>query len=145
MNIRSWLRKSAERAPTAAAIADASGELTYRDLEELSNGFAVLLAARGVGRDDRVVIWSDKSIEVVACMQAVLQLGAAYVPLDGASPAFRVAKISETVGAALVVVSSELTGALTQAGLARPSWTLPAREALPTQAEDEVVVAEIVS
>lgn len=145
MNIRSWLRNASERAPNAAAIADASGALTYRELEELSNRFAGALVARGIGREDRVVIWSDKSIEVVACMQAVLQLGAAYVPLDGASPAFRVAKISEQVDAALVVVSSDLAGALAQAGLARSSWTLPSREPVSTRAEDGIVVAEIVS
>jgi clorobiocin biosynthesis protein CloN4 len=56
----------------------------------------------GVTRGDRVVIRADKSPDAVVAMQAVLRLGAAYVPVDPASPAARTEALVRDCGARLV-------------------------------------------
>ena len=57
-------------------------EITYRELDDLTNRIARALVERGVKPGDRVGIWMPKSIDAVAALQAVLRTGAAYVPVD---------------------------------------------------------------
>jgi clorobiocin biosynthesis protein CloN4 len=70
-------------------VAGATGAVSYRDLDGKANALAVRMRALGVARGDRVVIWAEKSPDVVVAMQAVLRLGAAYVPVDPATPVAR--------------------------------------------------------
>ena len=62
------------------AIAGPAGELRYGELDRRADVLARVLAGGGVRAGDRVVIWADKSPQAVVAMQAVLRLGAAYVP-----------------------------------------------------------------
>ncbi|MGH3659784.1 MAG: AMP-binding protein, partial [Micromonosporaceae bacterium] len=78
-----------------------------RDLDRAANGFANGLVKLGVRPGDRVVLWSDKSTDVVVAMQAVLRLGAAYVPVDRSSPVRRVAKIAADCAAAAVCTDAD--------------------------------------
>ena len=68
-------------------------QYTYQELEEASNGLAQRLRAAGVVRGDRVGLYLEKSLEAVAALFGILKLGAAYVPLDTAAPAQRIAYI----------------------------------------------------
>jgi clorobiocin biosynthesis protein CloN4 len=76
--------------------------LRYGDLDRTANVLAHRLRAHGVGCGDRVMVWSEKSGLALAAMQAVLRLGAAYVPADGASPPHRAAAIAADCGAKVV-------------------------------------------
>jgi amino acid adenylation domain-containing protein len=80
---------AARRFPEAPAVWGPDGRLTYGELDRLANRMARALAARGVGRGDRVAIRLPKSTLAVAAMQAVLRLGAAYVPIDPLGPVDR--------------------------------------------------------
>jgi len=88
--------------PDRLAVACGTNTLTYRELDAAANRFAHRLRALGVGRGDRVVLWSDKSTDLVAAMQGVLRLGAAYVPMDGTAPLARVVMLAADCGAAAV-------------------------------------------
>ncbi|TYB45410.1 amino acid adenylation domain-containing protein [Actinomadura chibensis] len=112
MNLHRRLIDSAARRPDAPAVVDEAGTRTYRELDDLAGAIARRLAALGVRRGDRVVLWADKSAAVVAAMQGVLRLGAAYVPVDGASPAGRVAALARDCGARAVCVGDGRLGAL---------------------------------
>jgi len=70
------------RTPEAIAIADASGELTYRGLAARIECVAGWLAAHGVTHADRVAISLDRTADMVVAVLAVLRIGAAYVPID---------------------------------------------------------------
>lgn len=59
----------------------------YRTLDAQADAIAAGLAARGVGRGDRVGLFVSRSIESVAAILGVLKTGAAYVPFDPAYPA----------------------------------------------------------
>ncbi|MFD1939785.1 amino acid adenylation domain-containing protein [Nonomuraea mangrovi] len=93
---------AAARYPERPAVAGAGGVLLYADLDRRANALAARLREAGVARGDRVVIWAEKSPHVVAAMQAVLRLGAAYVPVDPAAPVARCAAVVRDCGARLV-------------------------------------------
>lgn len=68
------------RDPDALAI-DYQGELTtYGELNDRANQIAAELADHGVGRNDMVGLFAERSTALVASMLGVLKLGAAYVP-----------------------------------------------------------------
>jgi clorobiocin biosynthesis protein CloN4 len=81
--------------------------LTYRQLDADANDFARRLATAGVRRGDRVVIWSEKSARVVVAMQAVLRLGAVYVPADATVPAYRVTLMADDCQATVVCTTAQ--------------------------------------
>jgi amino acid adenylation domain-containing protein len=97
---------SAARYPGRVAVAGAGGAgLVYRELDQRANAIAWRLAAAGVNRGDRVLIWAEKSPVTVAAMQAVLRMGAVYVPADAANPVYRVAAMARDCGATAICVT----------------------------------------
>jgi len=91
VNLYELLINAADKDPAALAVVDASGSVDYGTLDRRANALAHRLRDLGVDRGDRIVIWADKSVDMVAGMQAVLRVGAAYVPVDATTPASRVA------------------------------------------------------
>jgi len=87
------LGEGLRRNPEGTAVREAGAEITYRELNHLANRLARALVERGVRPGDRVAIWLPKSINAVAAMQAVLRVGAAYVPVDPLSPAPRARQV----------------------------------------------------
>jgi L-proline---[L-prolyl-carrier protein] ligase len=87
------LGEGLRRNPVGTAVREPGAEITYRELNHLSNRLARALLQRGVERGDRVAIWLPKSINAVAAMQAVLRVGAAYVPIDPLSPIARARQV----------------------------------------------------
>ncbi|HEX5404374.1 MAG TPA: amino acid adenylation domain-containing protein [Pseudonocardiaceae bacterium] len=104
---------SAGRFPDRPAVHGAGTSLTYRELDDRANALAHRLIAMGVGKGDRVVVWSPKSPSAVAAMQAVLRVGAAYVPADTSSPAGRVAMMTRDCAAKAVCATGDQLTAVT--------------------------------
>lgn len=103
MSLHQLLIEAAAREPDRPAVAGPSGAVTYGELDAWADTLAHRLLGLGVGRGDRVVIWAAKSAAAVAAMQAVLRLGAAYVPVDGTTPVGRVAALARDCGAGAVL------------------------------------------
>src|SRR3989441_12005796 len=104
--------------PDDDAIHYADQSLTYRELKDRANQVAAHLGARGVGPDHLVALYMEHSIEVVCAILGVLKTGAAYVPVDPASPkerlAFLLQDIAEGLGGTLpaLVTQSHLVDRL---------------------------------
>ncbi|BBP59850.1 non-ribosomal peptide synthetase [Pseudomonas sp. St316] len=75
--------------PEHLALRDHNEQLSYVQLQARSNQLAHYLRAQGVGREDRVALYLDRSAQMVLAMLAVLKSGAAFVPLDVHQPAQR--------------------------------------------------------
>jgi amino acid adenylation domain-containing protein len=75
--------------PGHLALRDHNGQLSYAELDARSNQLAHYLRAQGVGREDRVALYLDRSVQMVLAMLAVLKSGAAFIPLDVQQPAQR--------------------------------------------------------
>jgi clorobiocin biosynthesis protein CloN4 len=102
------VRDMARRTPHAPAVRDGDGQVTYDELDRLADAYACALAASGVGPGDRVVLWTAKSIDTVAVMQATLRLGAVYVPVTPSNPVARVQRIADSCAAAVILTDDAL-------------------------------------
>ena len=107
MSLHQLVIAAAARDPGAVAVTGPGGELRYGDLDRQANAMAQVLAGYGVGPGDRVLIWLDKSPLAIVAMQAVLRLGAAYVPASGTTPVGRVALMARDCGARVVCAPGE--------------------------------------
>ncbi|HSA51731.1 MAG TPA: amino acid adenylation domain-containing protein, partial [Yinghuangia sp.] len=89
--------------PDAVAVMCGEVELSYRELDERANRFARALAARGVGAEDVVALVLPRSVAWVVAVLGVLKTGAAYLPVDPAYPAERIAYLLDDARPALVI------------------------------------------
>ena len=80
--------------------------MTYRALDRAANGLAALLAARGVGPEDVVGVALSRSLALPVALLGIWKAGAAYLPLDPAYPAERIALMAEQVLPVAVVTES---------------------------------------
>ena len=94
-SIHKDMTAAAKRQPDRLAVWSDRGELSCRELEERSDTLAAWLRTRGAGPGKRVAIMLPRIPDAVVSIFAVLKTGAAYVPLDPAWPAGRIARILE--------------------------------------------------
>ncbi|WP_245262218.1 non-ribosomal peptide synthetase [Mesorhizobium sp. WSM3626] len=90
-------RDQSMRSPDAEAIRFGDATLTYQQLNERSNQMAAHLSSIGVGPAQVAVVFMEHSIEVVVAILGVLKAGAAYVPVDPATPRGRLATILKDI------------------------------------------------
>lgn len=91
MSLRNLLAASFKNTPDNIAVIDRKRSLTYGELHAKSRYLAADLSIESVLPGDRIGIYLDKSIEAVIAIFAILNSGAAYVPIDPTLPAKRVA------------------------------------------------------
>ena len=91
------------RTPDATAVVFGESMLTFRALEERANHIAHQLREMGAKPGALVGVCVERSLDLVATLLAVLKSGAAYVPLDEAYPADRLAYILEDAAVAILV------------------------------------------
>ncbi|MCO4240320.1 condensation domain-containing protein, partial [Acidovorax facilis] len=104
--LQMWARAVVRNA-TEVAVRDEIMALSYAALDQHSDRLAQTLIERGVGCDDRVGLFAERSCEFVVGVLAVLKAGGAYVPLDPAFPAERLAYQVRDSGAVLMLSSGE--------------------------------------
>ena len=100
-------------APSAVAIACGSEILMYGELEQRSNQLAHLLRNRGVGAEQVVGLYLDRSPGMVIAALAVLKAGGAYLPLPPDLPRERLEFMLRDAGVAAVITRSDLADRLT--------------------------------
>nr|WP_282959546.1 non-ribosomal peptide synthetase [Pseudomonas palleroniana] len=79
------------RNPDAVALEFDGQSLSYAELNAQANQLAHHLIALGVQPDERVAIALERGTQMIVALLASLKAGAAYVPLDPAYPAQRLA------------------------------------------------------
>ncbi|MCF3135098.1 non-ribosomal peptide synthetase [Streptomyces olivochromogenes] len=98
------LDRAAER-PDALALADAHTELTYQQLIDRAGAVARRLRSAGVGPGVPVGLLLPRSADMAVAVLGVLLAGGAFVPLDPAHPAARLAYLVADSGTRLVVAA----------------------------------------
>ena len=96
------------RAPEAIAVRLGSKELSYRELNLRANKLAWYLRGLGVGPEVLVGIFTDRSIEMLVGLLAVLKAGGAYLPLDPEYPPERIRFMIEDSQARVVLTQNSL-------------------------------------
>ncbi|MGC0314399.1 amino acid adenylation domain-containing protein [Kitasatospora acidiphila] len=95
----------AARTPSAIAVSLDGDELTYAELDERAERLARLLVNRGAGPERTVALVLDRTLELAVSILAVAKSGAAYLPIDPAYPADRIAYLVEDSAPALVLAT----------------------------------------
>ncbi|MCQ4122384.1 non-ribosomal peptide synthetase [Rhodococcus tibetensis] len=96
-------RQRARERPNSVALVQGRRTLTYGELDEHSRWAAVGLRECGVEPGHRVGLCLDRSIELVVTMLAILEVGAAFVPMDIRHPPDRLEYTAGDAGIRLVV------------------------------------------
>ncbi|MGO4680199.1 class I adenylate-forming enzyme family protein [Microbacterium sp. 2MCAF23] len=100
------IRRVAQAHPENVAIADGSGEVTYRSLIEIADARADRLAHAGVAPGDRIALVAESSALYVATALAIWKLQAVLVTVYPSSSDDDILKALTISDPALVVVSS---------------------------------------
>ncbi|MBW8849061.1 MAG: AMP-binding protein, partial [Burkholderiales bacterium] len=110
--IHQIFEQQARLRPEATALVFEQECLSYAALNARANQLAHHLRALGVGPDSRVAICLPRSTEMVVALLATLKAGAAYVPLDPAYPAQRLAFMLEDCHPTVLLSRSDCAQAL---------------------------------
>ena len=87
------------QSPEAPAVsADGAAFLSFRELHARARAIAAALAGAGATPGSYVGVWTERGTDMVASLLASLWVGAAYVPLDPASPLPRARAIARDAG-----------------------------------------------
>ncbi len=81
--------------PERVAVTFGGRQVSYYELDSLSDAYAQELAALGAGPGRLVAIELERGVEMVAAMLGVAKTGAAYLPVDPSYPAARIAETLE--------------------------------------------------
>ncbi|ORV58912.1 non-ribosomal peptide synthetase [Mycobacterium europaeum] len=95
------------RVPDAVAVTCDDRELTYAELDRRAEELARLLRRLGVGPEVIVPVLLDRSEDLVVALLGVLKAGGAFLPLDSAQPAQRMAVMLADVPDAPVCVTRQ--------------------------------------
>ncbi len=126
--------------PAATALVCGPERLSRADLAEGVHRLARALRARGVGPEDVVALSLPRSPEFVVALLAVLDAGAAFLPLDTAHPAGRLRALLADARPALVLTTAATDPLGDTAGTAEgDGGAVPARLRL----DDPAVRAEL--
>ena len=107
---------AAARWPDAVALVCGQQVWTYAGLDAWAGRLARYLARAGAGPEQVVAVAVERSAEMVAAELAVARTGAAYLPVDAAYPAERIAFMLADARPALMVTTAEVGGLLPAGG-----------------------------
>jgi amino acid adenylation domain-containing protein len=103
-----------EQTPHAIALIHGDTRMPYAELNRRANQLAQYLTRLGVGPESRVAVCVERSPEMVVALLGVLKAGGAYIPLDPAYPAERLA---------FMLSDAQPLVLLTEQRLNRGQWT----------------------
>ncbi|MCL1936227.1 MAG: amino acid adenylation domain-containing protein [Defluviitaleaceae bacterium] len=95
-----------EKTPNNIAIVYEDKKLTYKELNVRVNQLAHFLREKGIKQNDFVGIFSERSIEMIISIYAIIKSGAAYVPIDTNYPDERIRYILEDSNPKIILTNS---------------------------------------
>lgn len=112
LTIHAAFEAQVKRTPDAPALVFEGETLSYGTLNARANQLAHLLREMGAGPGMPVALCTARGVDLLVGTLGTLKAGAAYVPLDPAYPADRLAHYLSDSGASVVVTQSTLTASL---------------------------------
>lgn len=109
ISLSELLSNQAEVTPNNVALEYKNTKISYHDLQIKVNQFAHYLTAQGVKSGDYIAVSYPRSPELVYSILAIIQCGAAYLPLDHEYPAKRVEYMIEDSEAKFLLTSKALS------------------------------------
>ncbi|EOD64603.1 non-ribosomal peptide synthase, partial [Amycolatopsis vancoresmycina DSM 44592] len=120
------LAQQASRDPGATAVVSGRSRVSYAELAARTGELAARLTERGAGPESRVGLLVGRGVDLVVAVFAVLEAGAAYVPVEPGHPRRHRAALLADAGVRLVVTHPERAGELPDGCepvfVAAPGW-----------------------
>ncbi|MDK9696947.1 MAG: acyl-CoA synthetase [Siculibacillus sp.] len=82
MNLAHFLTQTARRLPNRTAFVRGDERWTWTEIAAQAEALATALAARGIGKGDRVLVHSKNTVQMVLSMFATFRIGAVWVPTN---------------------------------------------------------------
>lgn len=108
--ISEMVARSVRLSPGRVAISSAKGALSYQELDSAAGRIAGFLSARGFGPGDLVGVCLERDPMLVAALLGIVQVGAAYLPIDLGYPPERISMILGNSGTRLMLTQRSLAG-----------------------------------
>ncbi|HSZ65268.1 MAG TPA: acyl-CoA synthetase [Xanthobacteraceae bacterium] len=121
MNLAQFLRQTAKRRAGEIALVWGERRWTWAELDRRVDAMAVALAARGIGKGDRVLVQSKNCNQMFESMFACFRLGAVWVPTNFRLTADEVAYLAKASDAAAMICGAEFPDHAAAAKQAAPS------------------------
>ena len=121
MNLAHFLRQTAKRYAGEIALVWGERRWTWAELDRRVDAMAVALAARGLGKGDRVLVQSKNCNQMFESMFACFRLGAIWVPTNFRLTADEVAYLAKASGASAMICGAEFPDHAGAAKQAAPS------------------------
>lgn len=106
--VHQLIASRAEECPMATAVVFSDIKLTYAELNCRSNRLAHRLIGMGVRPETKVGISTERSIEMIIGLLAILKAGGGYVPLDPDYPPQRLSHMMEDSGIQLLLTQAHV-------------------------------------
>lgn len=104
--IVSMFTSVAAQFPDRTALSANEDELTYQELDLLSNKIANMLLEKGIRKGEFVSLFMERSLETIVSLLGVMKAGGAYIPLDPTHPEERNAYIIEDTKSKVILTES---------------------------------------
>lgn len=115
MRVEQFVINSAGVHGAKTALVTDRKRLSYAELDDLSSRLAASLAANGVKRGDRVLVFMDNCWEAAVSIFAVLKAGATFSPINASTKADKLAYIIDDCEATAILTLARLMPIVGQA------------------------------
>nr|UXB94859.1 non ribosomal peptide synthetase [Pseudomonas syringae] len=125
LTVHALIEAQAANSPQNPAVIQGEQVLSYAELNQQANRLAHHLIGLGVTPDERVALCLNRGPQRLIAMLAVLKAGAAYVPVDPAYPAERIAYLLQDSAPRVVLTETatwELVGDTRQLNIQQTDW-----------------------
>lgn len=109
-SVTDWISQNLKKHAVKTAIHFYDQRISNGELLSKSNQLANFLVKKGIRKGDLIGVASDRSIEMVIAILAVLKSGAAYIPLDPTYPQERIHYMLQDSGAKLLLTNQKYKG-----------------------------------
>ncbi|MDX5572444.1 amino acid adenylation domain-containing protein [Streptomyces sp. ID01-9D] len=112
LTVPDLFRNRVAAGPDTEAVVSEDGVLSYAELDARANRLARLLIERGAQPESFVAVAVPRGADLIVALLAVLKSGAAYLPVDPAYPADRIAYMLDDARPALVLTTRAVASRL---------------------------------
>ena len=109
LSLHELITKQAQNTPSKQAIKFGDSFITFENLEKKSHQLAHFLVEQGVCRGDFVAVLLPRSNELINTLIAIMECGAAYLPLDPSFPTQRLEFMLEDSEARFLITTKEFS------------------------------------
>jgi amino acid adenylation domain-containing protein len=110
--VHQLISDQARQYPDRIALVEGDKELTYGELDGITDSIAAGMIAGGIKSDEVAGVYIDRSINYIIALLAAVKSGGCYVPIDPDIPAERLSFIINDTGCRQILSESQYAGKL---------------------------------